>query len=264
MIKAVFFDIDGTLISMKTRVMCQSTLDALYELKKKGIRLWIASGRPPVHLTLLAKEFNAFPWDGFVMMNGQYCYEADGTVFRKEPISDATLRSLVPWIKENCDYPVTFFELDHSYDIHFNQSMYDYLSSINRLDQMPECEDPERSYTHDTYQICPYISAEKDAEFLSHAPGLMSARWSPHFADMIAEGGGKPQGIKAALERYGIKREECMTFGDGGNDITMLEYAGTGVAMGNASDEVKKHADYITADCEDDGIFKAFKHFGLI
>ena len=109
-----------------------------------------------------------------------------------------------------------------------------------------------------------YIPAERDAEFLSHAPGMMSARWSPHFADMIREHGGKPEGIKAALALHGLKREEAIAFGDGGNDIAMLAYAGTGVAMGNASDEVKAHADYVTDDCENDGIYSAFKHFGLI
>ena len=198
------------------------------------------------------------------MMNGQYCYDSSHTVYRSHKIRIETLKELVPWLKEEADFPCTFFELDHSYDITHNEAMERYLSSIGRMDQMPLPEDPERSYTHDTYQISPYIGRERDAEFLAHAPGLISQRWSGWFTDMIAEGGGKPEGIKVTLDRYGFTQEECMAFGDGGNDITMLEYAAIGVAMGNASDEVKAHADYVTADCEDDGIYKAFKHFGLI
>lgn len=55
-----------------------------------------------------------------------------------------------------------------------------------------------------------------------------------------------------------------MTFGDGGNDINMLEHAGIGVAMGNASDRVKAAADYITSSVDDDGIINALKHFNIL
>lgn len=264
MIKAVFFDIDGTLISMKTRHMSESTLKALFTMKEKGIRLFIASGRPPVHLSLLCEEFNAFPWDAFLMMNGQYCYKPDGTVYRSEPIRQKTLETLVPWLKSEADFPCTFFELDHSYDIVFNESMYNYLSSLGRLDQMPMPADPLRSLTHATYQISPYIRAERDAEFLSHAPGLKSQRWSPYFSDMIDENGGKPKGMEVTLELFGLNQNECMAFGDGGNDIGMLEYARIGVAMGNAMEGVKEHADHVTSDCEEDGISRACEYFGLI
>lgn len=55
-----------------------------------------------------------------------------------------------------------------------------------------------------------------------------------------------------------------MAFGDGGNDTDMLEFVGTGIAMGNAADAAKAAADYITDDVEHDGIFNALKHFGVI
>ena len=66
------------------------------------------------------------------------------------------------------------------------------------------------------------------------------------------------------IKRFGFKLEETMAFGDGGNDIGMLRHAGIGVAMGNANDEVKAAADYITASVDEDGIYKALKHFGVI
>lgn len=264
MIRAIFFDIDGTLISMKTRHMQASLIDALNRMKDIGIRLFIASGRPPVQLQLLCQEFRDFRWDGFILMNGQYCTDENGNVFHKQPFEKKTLESLIPWLKENADYPCSFYELDYMYDIRFNEGMHNYLSSIGRLDQMPPVEDPVRALNHDTYQICPYIPASMDAEFVSHAPGMVSARWSEHFADMIPEGGGKTEGMRRMLERFSIAREDCMACGDGGNDIGMIEYAGIGVAMGNASEEVRRHADYVTADCEDDGLIKAFAYFGLI
>ncbi len=264
MIRAIFFDIDGTLISMKDRKMPESCLKALNAMKESGIRLFIASGRPPVHLQLLCEEFRNFPWDGMVLLNGQYCVDEKGEVFHKQPVSKQALEVLVPWLQKEADFPCTFYELDDSYDIGFNAGMHDYLESIGRLDQMPRVEDPARSLTHDTYQICPYIGEERDAEFLAHAPGMESARWTPQFADMIPLGGGKAQGIRRMLERWNISIDETMAFGDGGNDISMIQAAGIGVAMGNASENVKAAADYVTRDCEDDGIFAACEHFALI
>lgn len=264
MIRAAFFDIDGTLKPFDEIELRESMIETLHELQKKGIRVFIATGRPPVQLHLLGKRMNEFPWDGYVMLNGQYCMDQNRKCFHEMPIPQEALEHLIPWIKETADYPCSFLELDYSYDIAFNQSTYDYLKSLGREKEMPPVEDPVRALTHKTFQICPYIPVEKDAEWVSHAPGMKSARWTPAFADMIPEKGGKPVGIQKTLEHYGLKREESIAFGDGGNDITMLEYAGTGVAMGNAADDVKKHADYVTDDCWHEGIQKALRHFDIL
>ena len=76
--------------------------------------------------------------------------------------------------------------------------------------------------------------------------------------------GGKPVGMQKMLERFGLRREECMAFGDGANDIEMLQYAGLGIAMGNGDDEVKRAADYVTDAVDADGIVNALRHFGLL
>ncbi len=264
MIDAIFFDIDGTLMPFTTREISDVLLEALLRLKEKGIRLFIATGRPPGQLALLSRRFNEFPWDGLVMMNGQYCLDENRQPFYQLPIKREAFVTLVPWLKEHADFSCIFYELDHSYDIRFNQHMYDYLSVIGKADRMPEIGDPERALTHDTYQVCPYIPPERDPEFVSHAPGTKSARWTDTFADIIPENGGKPEGIKKMLEHFNISRENTMAFGDGGNDISMLEYVRIGVAMGNAADDVKKAADYVTDDCEADGIVTALKHYGIL
>ena len=70
--------------------------------------------------------------------------------------------------------------------------------------------------------------------------------------------------MKKILEYYGIRSEECMAFGDGGNDIPMLQYAGIGVAMGNARPEVQQVANFVTSSVDDNGIVFALKHFGIL
>ena len=82
--------------------------------------------------------------------------------------------------------------------------------------------------------------------------------------DIIPADGGKGNAIERILERYGLSREDAIAFGDGDNDIDMLRYAHIGVAMGNAGEHVKTHADYVTACVDDDGIYKALKVYGLL
>lgn len=263
MVEAVFFDIDGTLLPFGAQEFPDSARKALWALKEKGIKVFISSGRPPVQLPLLGEEFNAFPFDGYITLNGQYCMDSNHHVFHDMPIPKKALYDLVPWIKTQ-DFSCTFMELDYSYDHKFNQSFHDYVVSIGRPEMELPIDDPVRAFSHDTYQICPYVNADKDREFLEHAPGLKSARWSDDFADMIPEAGGKPVGIQAALSRYGLKQNQSMAFGDGANDITMLQFTSIGVAMGNAKDNVKDAADYVTDDCDNNGIYNALKHFNVI
>ena len=91
-----------------------------------------------------------------------------------------------------------------------------------------------------------------------------SSRWHPAFTDVNTKGGGKHIGIDKIIEYYGIDLSETMAFGDGGNDITMIEHASIGVAMGNANEGVKEVADYITDDVDSDGVYKALKHFNIL
>lgn len=264
MIKAVFFDIDGTLMGFGKKEFSPSTKLAIKKLQAAGIKVCIASGRPPVQLPLLGDDFQATTFDGYVLMNGQCCMNEKKEIFYDLPIDQESLKTLVPWIKEHADYPCTFMELDYSYDIMFNQQMYTYLKSIGQEKRMLPVDDPIRALHHKTYQICPHIPSDQDAEFVRHAKGIQSARWTESFADMIPIYGGKNVGIGKMMEYFALKDAEYACFGDGGNDITMLESAPYGIAMGNANEEVKKHASYVTDRQEHDGLYKACIHFGWI
>ena len=113
-------------------------------------------------------------------------------------------------------------------------------------------------------QITPFLTEDQEHTILPHVPGTTSARWYPAFCDLTSATADKANGIRAIAEHLGINISETMAFGDGGNDLTMLRAAGVGVAMGNALDEVKAHADYITSSVDEDGITNALKHFEII
>ena len=96
---------------------------------------------------------------------------------------------------------------------------------------------------------------------LSHCE---STRWNPLFTDIVPLGSSKRVGIDKMLEHYHIGLDECMAFGDGGNDIQMLSHVGIGVAMGNAAEDVMSAAGYVTPSVDENGVYNALKHFNII
>jgi hydroxymethylpyrimidine pyrophosphatase-like HAD family hydrolase len=103
MIKAVFFDIDGTLVSFQTHTIPQSTLVTLHALKEKGVLLFIATGRGKDGLSCL----NDFPFDGYITLNGQYCYDRNGTVLYENTIGKEDLDVLLKELKKK-NFPCGF------------------------------------------------------------------------------------------------------------------------------------------------------------
>ena len=109
-----------------------------------------------------------------------------------------------------------------------------------------------------------YCTKEQEADIREKIPGCSITRWSRFGIDVLPGSGDKVAGIRKYLALQGISHEETIAFGDGENDIGMLQYAGIGVALGNAGEEVKAAADYVTADIDDDGVWKALEHFHII
>lgn len=257
-IRAAFFDIDGTLLPFRAQALPASTLAALAALRCSGVRTFIATGRPPIHLPRL-RALDGVPFDGYVTMNGQYCYLSDGTVLYSRAIPPASLRTLLAYCNRE-SLSVGFIEKDRST---FN--LIDARSAEFCAQMGQEAGDVARRIeAAPIYQLSAFFPAEKQAEFLQNCPGCTAVRWNDDFVDVLPGDGGKPRGIARVLQALGLTREQCIAFGDGGNDVEMLRYAGIGVAMGNACPEAKAAADYLTDDVNRDGLAKALRHFGLV
>lgn len=257
MIKAIFFDIDGTLVSFRTHQISKATIDTLYELKSRGIRLFIASGR---HL-LIMDNLSGFPFDGYVCMNGSLIFDR-GEMIYSRPLDSADADAVITLAEENRIPCVLFAEKEIVINCH--------TELTDRVFEMIHLPKPEpvsllRYLGKPVSQFTIFIDRETEEKtllpLLRHS---VTARWHPEFTDIDPENISKAEGISRVIERYGIRREEVMAFGDGGNDIEMIEYAGIGVAMGNAASDVRSHADYVTSTVDEDGIVNAVRHFGLL
>ena len=186
MIQAVFFDIDGTLIPHGKEEMPQSTVNALWKMKEKGIKLFIATGRPPNSIAFARK---LFPFDGFLSANGQYCFNEETVIYEKY-IPKESIRQLLPYVEEK-KIPILCALLDKSYrNMQNPNSRYDDEWPIIDLNEIID---------ESIIQIMAYIDEKEDEAFLSHLPGCKSARWTSTFADIIPAQGGKDQGIDRML-----------------------------------------------------------------
>ena len=260
MIKAAFFDIDGTLVSFATHGVPESTVHALQRMRERNIKLFVATGRPPYAVPSSASSlFERVPFDAFLTFNGQLCYDEQG-VYRDCPIDSDDVQVLVRQASSGM-YEVSFMQRTRS----FVSRRSERVDAIDKAVGTPYGDgDLSMAFGEPTYQMCAYVDPGNEGQFMDVCRHVEYTRWCDGFCDVIPAGGGKSVGITATLERFGLKPEECIAFGDGGNDVPMFGCVGTSVAMDNASDDVKAAATYVTTDIDEDGIWNACEHFGLL
>ncbi len=257
MIKAIFFDVDGTLVSHTKGGIPESTIYALNKLREKGIKLFVATGRHKTEIKNL--PVNIFDFDGYVTINGQYCYDAKGNVIHTCSINNEDIKNVIDIFRDK-KVPMTFVEENKIYINFSNDNVERIQKSISSpVPQMGE-------YTENTpiYQIMVYDTEENTNYVASKMNNCITKSWNEDAIDIIPANGGKDIGIKNVIDYYGILQEEIMAFGDGENDATMLKFAHIGVAMGNGKEITKSQADYVTSHIDEDGILKALEHFNII
>lgn len=257
MTKAIFFDVDGTLVSFQTHVVSPAALEALHRLRERGIKLFIATGRHPQMLSYLQ---SVFPFDGYVCLSGQYCVCGD-KVLRSRPMEPQAVEELVSAAGSDA-FSCIFLEGEDIYINRVDQYTDQFMAQLDL--PTPPVSPASRALGRDVYQAIAFLTKDNERLLLDRAPHLKTTRWHPHFLDVIPGSGGKDLGLDAVLDYFGIALEDSMAFGDGENDLSMLVHAGIGVAMGSASELVKSQADYVTGTVDEDGVVAALEHFGLI
>ena len=200
--------------------------------------------------------------DGYILATGALCTYGDEVV-RKDVIPEDEVREVVRFCTE-LGVPTVVVGTNDIQIVNrndeFNHVFRDMLKvKYNKFD-VPLDE----VIAQGVLQITPFLTPDEERRLLPSLPGCTSARWYPTFCDITSAAADKANGIRSIAQHLGIDLSETMAFGDGGNDISMLQTVGTGVAMGNALDEVKAHADYVTTDVDNDGVKNALEHFGII
>lgn len=268
-IKAAFFDIDGTLVSIRTHRIGEKDIAALDALRAKGIKIIIATGR---HISIVDNV--PYPIDGITNCNGALAYLAKGGPApveqreRFEVVGDtpfpAPLAERIATIVTENHIPTVTFLKDRAVINEYDEVSRTGLEAI-KVPVMPEVDIVPAVKECGAYSFCAFVHPDQEEEYFSEVlPLIETSRWCDAFADINVKGTDKGKGLEKVCAALGISPEQTIAFGDGGNDIPLLRRAGIGVAMGNAGDHVKAAADYVTCDVESCGIAAALQKLGII
>lgn len=277
MIKAVFFDIDGTLLNKNSKVL-ESTRKAIREMKSHGIIVGLATGRSPIYVQDLMQNLAL---DVAITYNGQYVITRDKVILAK-PFSKQPILHLAEFASVN-RREMTFgtsTEMVGSRLIAFGSTnaarfISNYVprsfsgglkTSFQKIVRNIKIKNYRNSpvLREPIYQVTMVATPSEQEEFEKEFPECTFTRSNSYSVDIIPKGGSKLRGIEVAARYFDISIDEVMVFGDSHNDMEMISGVGVGVAMGNAERDVKAVADFVTQTNEKDGIAIALKHYDLI
>lgn len=256
MVRAIFLDIDGTLLSHRRHAVPADARAALSALREKGVRVYAATGRHILELRALPLDGLAF--DGYVTLTGQICLDGAGKPLYARPIAPEDAQTIAALFAEKT-IPIQLVEEERLYINLVNDRVRRTLASIST--EIPALGD----YRGDAlYQASLYVDVPEAERVRRRLTDCDIVSWHRDAVDVYPKAGGKAAGIRALLRYEGISKSDIMAFGDGENDISMLTLAGIGVAMGNAPETVKRAADYVTSDIDEGGLANALRHYGVL
>lgn len=260
MVKALFFDIDGTLVSFKTHHIPHSTIKAIEEAKARGVEIYISTGRPLSLINNIGEIAHLV--DGYITTNGAYCVVNNEVIHCGEiPRKDVdTFMRLADEQGFSC-----MVVGEHDLAIyHGDEKINAIFRGMLNVKDIPEDVPMEPILRQRVLQLTPVMTEDEETRLMRQLPGCIASRWCPDFMDITAKGADKGSALRIMAKHQHIDIQETMAFGDGGNDLSIIREAGIGVAMGNANDNLKQTADYVTTSVDDEGVYNALRHFNVI
>jgi len=254
MYKIAVFDIDKTL-SIEGDMVPPSALRSIKLLKENGIECIIATARCRKDIENISKITGI---KNYIANNGQYVIYDQEVLYSH--IYPENIKEKVMDICENINCCYGFSSIRGIFISDLEKVKIDYptplLSNTTILEKLDTEEDIEA--------IILFASRNQENHFNNLKLEYTLGPWGDKIFDVLKKDRSKAKGVEEIARKLDIKRSEIICFGDGLNDIEMIEYAGLGVAMGNSKEELKEIADHITDTAENDGIYKACKKFNLL
>lgn len=266
-IKIIALDLDGTLTNSEKRISAR-TKETLQRAMEDGVTVVLASGRPLVGIKPLAKELELSKYNGFILAynggqiidchTGKEVYQKVLNTERISSIYEVARKFGVAMLTYDGEDIIT----ENDTDPYVLRECFINRVKVRKIDDL---------VSHVTYPVpkCLVVGEHEKLfpvrDYLKENYGdELSVYFSePFFLEIMPLGVEKSSSLELLLKRLQLSREELMACGDGLNDITMLQYAGLSVAMGNACKEAKEVAKYITASNDEDGVAKAVDRFVL-
>lgn len=254
--KILFFDVDGTLYNSE-KILPASAKEALLEARRNGYEIAIATGRAPFMIQSLLEELDI---NTYVTFNGQYVVYR-GEIVYTNGVEKDELSKIIAFGDARHE-PVVFLDDQRMIASVGNNEMIS--ESLNTLKYPYPNIDSTYYMQNEVYQTLIFME-EKDEHLYREAfPNVQFVRWHRYSCDILPKGGSKAAGIEKVLEKMGLTLNDAIAFGDGINDIEMLQAVGTGVAMGNGHERVKAVATHIAEHVDEDGLAKIMRQLNII
>lgn len=254
MYKLIVTDMDGTLLNEDNKIEDRVKKSIEYA-KEKGIKIILASGREYNSILPYAKELGAT--DMLITMNGAMVTDIQGNIIFEEVIDNDVCENIVQMAMENDIFPILFIDnnlyANREEDRlelfkHYTTSPIHIFKDLKKLSQ----EKPISKFILiddiEKIKVFQQILKKKFGEKIN------IDRSKPEALEIYSKKTNKGLMVQKVADYYGIKKEEIIAIGDGENDISMISYAGMGVAMENALEELKKEAQFVTKDNSNNGV----------
>ena len=241
MYKLIALDMDGTLLN-EEKIVTERTKKAIQAARDKGVTVVLATGRPIDGVTRYLEELDMYTDNDYVLSyNGGLVLKTKSReVVCKMGLIGEDVHYLYDLSKKLGVNNITIQEIN--FENIKNDESYIKVMMIDEPEILQNAVDNLPKEVFEKYTV---------------------VRSTPYFLEFLNKEVNKGVGVELLAKHLGVKREEVITMGDAGNDLHMIEYAGMGIAMGNAFEEVKKAANYITDSNNEDGVATAIEKFVL-
>lgn len=257
--KILFLDIDGTILK-PDHTYTDSTKVAIQEAKSNGIEVFIATGRPIIEIRELAEELQV---ESLIGYNGAYAIYQNEAII-DEPIETGQIQEFIDIAKEN-DHELVLYSKEKNYFTDMDRPIVKNFSETFLLRKNALFQDSaaERIIGGTALNL-----NESEAQLYEINPNIRMSQvnvdGATHAYDIIRRNVNKGEAVKKILDRLGIAREQAIAFGDGMNDVEMLQSVGEGFAMGNSHPDLFSYAKHRTTSVSESGIHNGLKKLGVL
>lgn len=256
--KLIVIDVDGTMLNSK-RELTKRTVQTLRKVQQMGIRVALASGRPTYGILPLAKAIDLGMYDGFIISyNGAQVMEArTGQILFERRIDP----QMVPYLEKKARKMGLTMAYYDGNEVVSTDIQNPHIVDEAEMNGMTLRQDEELSLSMDDWPAEVMLVSDDEEALTSleqhmqrHLNGVMDTIHSnPYYLEIVGYQVGKSYAMGALVQKMGIGMAEVLAIGDGEADINMIQMAGTGVAMANATEGVRRCADFTTLSNDEDG-----------
>ncbi|MFR1449797.1 MAG: Cof-type HAD-IIB family hydrolase [Beduini sp.] len=256
--KLIALDLDGTLKTSQNTIGSK-TKAALLKCQELGMKIVLASGRPTPGLRHESNQLKLKENDGYILsFNGAKVHsESTGEVIYEKVLTNLQAKKMIKRAKDFKLAPMTYLGNDlvsdmcEDFYVIGEAKLNDMgLKSVDDLDEFVDFDPHKVLLAADP----DYVASVLDDFKTPYESELSIYRSAAHYIEIMAQNIDKATSLDCLVKHLGIKQEEVIAFGDGYNDLSMIEYAGLGVAMGNSVEGVKEKADVVTKTNDEEGI----------